>query len=206
MAKKYYQILEVNENTSSEDIRKSYRKLATQWHPDKWANKTIEERLKATEKMQELNEAYEVLGDEEKRRRYNSGLSERDFVAESNYNNYFEAEMDRANEKFKKACYNETILSITSKIVHDCSGILGSFSKHLDSSIWAPYQDWGEKVLSIKINNEDLNNNGHLKNSSELFKFREKMIAHIKKIADDFRTGIRVEPVALNTRIKRLQK
>ncbi len=67
MAKDYYQILGVPRNASKEKIKKAYRKLAMQYHPDrnpgkgKWAN----------EKFKEINEAYGVLGDPEKRKQYN---------------------------------------------------------------------------------------------------------------------------------------
>jgi curved DNA-binding protein len=66
MAKDYYQILGVPRNASNEDVKKAYRKLAMQYHPDrnqgkeKWAN----------EKFKEINEAYGVLGDPQKRQQY----------------------------------------------------------------------------------------------------------------------------------------
>ncbi|NWF97723.1 MAG: DnaJ domain-containing protein [Nitrospirae bacterium] len=60
--KDYYKILGVSENASFEDIKKTYRKLAFQYHPDK--NPGNEEMMK------ELNEAYAVLSDEKKRREY----------------------------------------------------------------------------------------------------------------------------------------
>ncbi|MBN2186173.1 MAG: J domain-containing protein [Dehalococcoidia bacterium] len=66
MAKDYYQTLGVPRNASGEKIKKAYRKLAMQYHPDrnpgkeKWAN----------EKFKEINEAYGALGDPEKRRQY----------------------------------------------------------------------------------------------------------------------------------------
>lgn len=66
MAKDYYRILGVPRNASDEEIKKAYRKLAMQYHPDrnpekeKWAN----------EKFKEINEAYGVLGDPQKRRQY----------------------------------------------------------------------------------------------------------------------------------------
>ena len=66
MAKDYYQILGVPRNASDEEIKKTYRKLAMQYHPDrnpgkeKWAN----------DKFKEINEAYSVLGDPDKRRKY----------------------------------------------------------------------------------------------------------------------------------------
>src|SRR5687767_6031586 len=63
--KDYYKILGVERNASEEDIRKAYRKLAMQYHPDRKPNyKQAEERFK------EINEAYQVLGDAEKRSHY----------------------------------------------------------------------------------------------------------------------------------------
>ncbi len=66
MAKRdYYEILGVSRNASAEEIKKSYRKLALQYHPDRNPNnKESEERFK------EAAEAYEVLSDTEKRHRY----------------------------------------------------------------------------------------------------------------------------------------
>lgn len=60
----YYQTLGVSRNASGDEIKRAYRKLAQQWHPDR--NKAAE----ATEKFARINEAYEVLSDPEKRRKY----------------------------------------------------------------------------------------------------------------------------------------
>lgn len=73
--KDYYKILGVSEEASFEEIKKTYRKLAFQYHPDK--NPGNEEIMK------ELNEAYAVLSDEKKRREYdfyrkNYGFNARD--------------------------------------------------------------------------------------------------------------------------------
>ncbi|MBC7235464.1 MAG: J domain-containing protein [Chloroflexi bacterium] len=63
--KDYYRILGVDRNASQEEIRKAYRRLARKYHPDvNPNNKEAEERFK------EINEAYEVLRDEEKRSKY----------------------------------------------------------------------------------------------------------------------------------------
>ena len=66
MSKKdFYQILGVSKSSSPDDIKKSYRKLAMQYHPDKnQGNK------KAEEKFKEISEAYEVLSDETKKKNY----------------------------------------------------------------------------------------------------------------------------------------
>lgn len=68
MAKKdYYKILGVSRNASPEEIKKAYRKLALEYHPDKHPP---ERRKWAEEKFKEISEAYEVLMDPEKRRLY----------------------------------------------------------------------------------------------------------------------------------------
>jgi len=61
----YYEILEVGRNSDSEEIKKAYRKLAIQFHPDR--NPDNEE---AEEKFKELSEAYSILSDQEKRQMY----------------------------------------------------------------------------------------------------------------------------------------
>ena len=63
--KDYYQILGVPRDASDADIKKSFRKLARQHHPDVAKNKR-----EAEEKFKEINEAYEVLGDPAKRKKY----------------------------------------------------------------------------------------------------------------------------------------
>jgi molecular chaperone DnaJ len=60
----YYEVLGVQKNASKEEIKNVYRKLALQYHPDRNKDPTAEEKFK------ELSEAYAVLSDEEKRKRY----------------------------------------------------------------------------------------------------------------------------------------
>lgn len=63
----YYEILGVPRDASQDDVRKAFRKLARKHHPDVAENKTT-----AEEKFKEINEAYEVLGDPEKRKKYDT--------------------------------------------------------------------------------------------------------------------------------------
>jgi curved DNA-binding protein len=63
--KDYYKTLGVERTASHDDIRKAFRKLARQYHPD-----VAKDKKHAEEKFKEINEAYEVLGDAEKRKKY----------------------------------------------------------------------------------------------------------------------------------------
>ncbi|MGW8251193.1 MAG: DnaJ domain-containing protein, partial [Anaerolineales bacterium] len=63
--KDYYKVLGVSRNASAEEIKKSYRKLARKYHPD-----INPEDENAEEKFKEINEAYQVLSDPEKRQKY----------------------------------------------------------------------------------------------------------------------------------------
>lgn len=68
MAKKdYYKVLEVDKKASDADIKKAFRKLARKYHPDVNPN-----NKEAEAKFKEINEAYEVLGDPEKRKQYDT--------------------------------------------------------------------------------------------------------------------------------------
>ena len=68
----YYEILGVNKNASDEEIKSAFKKLAMKFHPDRHVNDSDEEKKKAEEKFKEINEAYGVLSDPEKRRNYDT--------------------------------------------------------------------------------------------------------------------------------------
>src|SRR5512141_977268 len=63
--KDYYKILGVERSASADDVRKAYRKLAMQHHPDRNPGDK-----QAEDKFKEINEAYQVLSDPQKRARY----------------------------------------------------------------------------------------------------------------------------------------
>ena len=64
--KDYYETLNVKREASADEIKRAYRKLAQKYHPDRNKDKGAEEKFK------DVNEAYEVLGDADKRRRYDA--------------------------------------------------------------------------------------------------------------------------------------
>src|SRR3954471_21211610 len=63
--KDYYESLGVPRNASDADIKKAFRKLAREYHPD-----VAKDKKRAEEKFKEINEAYEVLSDPTKRKKY----------------------------------------------------------------------------------------------------------------------------------------
>ncbi|MHB0914807.1 MAG: J domain-containing protein [Thermoleophilia bacterium] len=65
--KDYYRILEVHQDASAEVIERAYKALARKYHPDSFP---AEQQQWSTSKMQELNEAYSVLNDPDRRAAY----------------------------------------------------------------------------------------------------------------------------------------
>ena len=65
----YYEVLGVSKDATEKDIKKAYRKLAFKYHPDK----NPDNKKEAEEKFKEVNEAYSVLSDPDKRRQYDMG-------------------------------------------------------------------------------------------------------------------------------------
>ena len=66
----YYKILGVGKNASDEEIKKAYRKLARQYHPD-----TNQGDKKAEERFKQISQAHDVLSDADKRKAYDRGSS-----------------------------------------------------------------------------------------------------------------------------------
>ncbi|MCS7229151.1 MAG: molecular chaperone DnaJ [Candidatus Kryptonium sp.] len=90
MMKDYYKILGVNENATLEEIKQAYKKLAMKYHPDRNPGDK-----QAEEKFKEINEAYSVLSDPEKRKQYDqlrkfgAGFGDKGFSGGFNFEDLF---------------------------------------------------------------------------------------------------------------------
>jgi len=76
--KDYYKILGVSKNAGESEIKTAYKKLALKHHPDKNSSADLKEVAEAEAKFKEINEAYSVLSDPQKREQYDSGADLQD--------------------------------------------------------------------------------------------------------------------------------
>ncbi|KAG5465347.1 hypothetical protein CUR178_00049 [Leishmania enriettii] len=77
--KDYYKILGLPQHEPNQDtIKRAYKKACLQWHPDKWANASEEEKSHAETQFKEIGEAFGVLSDPKKKRMYDSGQMDND--------------------------------------------------------------------------------------------------------------------------------
>lgn len=88
MSEDFYKILGVEKDASIDDIKKQYRKLAMEYHPDKQQGKSEAEKKEAEEKFKKISEAYDTLSNPEKREQYDlgGGGSFRGFQEGENFN------------------------------------------------------------------------------------------------------------------------
>ena len=108
-AKDLYMILGVSRNSTIEEIRKGFKKLAYKWHPDK-NNETEEKKIFAEKKFKEINSAYNILIDPYKREIYDKTGKEENIDTkyqkyeseENNNKNYFKRERSRDKEEYMR--------------------------------------------------------------------------------------------------------
>jgi molecular chaperone DnaJ len=125
MAKKdYYEILQVPKAATIDEIKKAYRKLALKYHPDKNPNNPEAEAM-----FKEIAEAYGVLGDDEKKKKYDSGGQgfENFFnhrydgrpYSNSGFSSFFEQEWQRFQAQDRKGTDLKIFLNISLKEMFD---------------------------------------------------------------------------------------
>jgi molecular chaperone DnaJ len=102
--KNYYDILEVSKNATKKDIDTAYRKLVMKFHPDVYKGKD------SNVKMKEINKAYEVLSNSDKKNQYDaylsSGYATQDFDYQSDDSQEFQQKHDRGDNFFSQFSFN----------------------------------------------------------------------------------------------------
>ncbi len=103
MDKNYYDILQVNQNASPEIIEKAYKILAKKYHPDLQEEKN---KKQAEEILKEINEAYEVLSNPEKKKEYNLFLEN-----QKQQNESLNSKVERTDSSIRNNPSNSTSVS-----------------------------------------------------------------------------------------------
>ena len=96
----FYQVLEINQNATPDEIKKAYKKLVLKYHPDKSSQNGINKE-EAEKKFKEIGEAYEILSDPKKRKNYDLDISDK----KVNYKVSNESTKSNNNSKLKKIGY-----------------------------------------------------------------------------------------------------
>ena len=93
MEQNYYDILEVSKNASPEIIEKAYKTLVKKYHPDLQKD---EDKNKYEEKIKKINEAYDILSDSEKRKKYDFNLKNTE-ISINDYNTLYQENINLKN-------------------------------------------------------------------------------------------------------------
>lgn len=93
MEQNYYDILEVSKNASPEIIEKAYKTLVKKYHPDLQQD---ENKNKYEEKIKKINEAYDILSDPEKRKKYDLNLKNTE-ISINDYNSLYQENINLKN-------------------------------------------------------------------------------------------------------------
>lgn len=102
LAKDYYKVLGIDKTASERDVKKAFRKLAVQYHPDK------NDSPDAEEKFREIAEAYEILSDSQKRKAYdNGGGSGEHFFSGGTRANNFDFNFDDLFKQFENDIFGD---------------------------------------------------------------------------------------------------
>lgn len=139
--KDYYELLEVSKNASDDTIKKVFRMLIKKNHPDLFEGK---EKTKAEEKVKQLNEAYAILSNKEKRAKYNEELEQNS----SNTNEAIDT-LIKENEYLKSVIEekNRLIKEYLEEIGVDTRNILNENSYSYEDEI---YEDNNDKNIQAE--------------------------------------------------------
>ncbi len=119
--KDYYKILKINIDASADDIKKAYRKLALEYHPDR------NHSSNASSLFIEITEAYEILGNNHKKEAYDTLFFKKDSTSSSTTLNDWQEQAYQKAYRHSKMDYNsyENILKQELKVLSEHSSNLG---------------------------------------------------------------------------------
>ena len=173
-----YSILEVKENSTLNDIKKAYKKLALKYHPDKTNNNT-------TSKFIEISNAYNILSDENKRKEYNNILKN----SNKNYDKYNNKYDNKYNQKHSDNILEDMLYNLKSLINDEY------YQKIL--------LIFGDKIINIMLDNQSLSFNSLIFDHKfldiditvnytleEVINLKEKIITYNRKTRDSFTESI----------------
>lgn len=124
MQKDYYAILELSRDATAQEVKKAYRRLARQYHPD------VNPERSARDKFKAISEAYEVLGDAERRSLYDQGHIDKSWFEQQNFSHIQDIFKQSENFRQKKTT-DETPPRSKSGSKSGGFGGLGSFFENL---------------------------------------------------------------------------
>ena len=138
MEKNYYDWLEISPNASPEIVDKAYKTLVKKYHPDLQDNN----KEKYEEIIKKINEAYEVLSDENKRKNYDINLKN-NYISPGKYEELFRENKNLQNElnNLKKNFSNSSINNIKNTNYDDNNKFNYDLNKKINSAVNKAYQD-----------------------------------------------------------------
>ena len=138
MEQNYYEILEVNKNASPEIIEKAYKTLVKKYHPDLQQD---EDKNKYEEKIKKINEAYDILSDPEKRKKYDLNLKNTE-ISINDYNSLYQENINLKNN-----------LNILKEKLNYLNNIKNNYEKNNIN------QEYSDNYYTENFNNSDSKNN-----------------------------------------------
>ena len=139
--KNYYEILEVDKNASEEVIEKAYKTLAKKYHPD------LQNNSNCQDKMRQINEAYEILSNDFKRREYDEKIK-RQSVSIEDYNRIIQ-ENNRLKKDLKRVA-NQREMSQNQERLEEMS-IMQRYYEQIKKATKQPQMRYERKKTKISL-------------------------------------------------------
>ncbi|BES92797.1 unnamed protein product [Nesidiocoris tenuis] len=133
----YYEVLQVDTHANDDEIKKSYRKLALMWHPDK----NLENSDEAKDQFQLIQQAYEVLSDPQERAFYDK---HKDSILRGGFDSDYQDESLNVFEYFTTSCFKgfgedaKSFYSVYNEVFKKISAEDSEFDKDFDSDFEVP--------------------------------------------------------------------